>query len=221
MTIKVGINGFGRIGRNGVSRRGAELQATSRSSRINDLLEPDYLAYMLQYDSVHGRFKGDDRRRRQHAGRQRQADPPDAGARSRRPEVGRGRRRRRGRVHRPVPRPRRPAQKHLDAGAKKVILSAPSKDDTPMFVFGVNDKTLRGRGDHLQRLVHHQLPGAAGQGAERQVGHQARPDDHRARRHRHAEDRRRPEQQGLARRPRHPREHHPVVAPARPRPWAW
>ena len=58
---------------------GAELRTTSRSSRINDLLEPDYLAYMLQYDSVHGRFKGDSRGRRQHAHRQRQEDPPDAG----------------------------------------------------------------------------------------------------------------------------------------------
>ena len=62
MTIKIGINGFGRIGRMVFRAAVAELRATSRSSRINDLLEPDYLAYMLQYDSVHGRFKGDDRR---------------------------------------------------------------------------------------------------------------------------------------------------------------
>ena len=138
-----------------------------------------------------------------------------------RAQVGRSRRRRGGRIHRPLPRPRRPCEKHLDAGAKKVIMSAPSKDDTPMFVFGVNDKKYAGQAIISQRHLHHQLPRAAGQGAQRQVGHQARPDDHRARRHRHAEDRRRPVQQGLARRPRHPREHHPVVAPARPRRWAW
>ena len=62
------------------------------------------------------------------------------------------------------------AQKHLDAGAKKVILSAPSKDDTPMFVFGVNDKSYKGEAIISQRLLHHQLPGAGGQGAERQAG---------------------------------------------------
>jgi hypothetical protein len=111
-------------------------------------------------------------------------------------------------------------EKHLAAGAKKVIFSAPSKDDTPMFVYGVNDKHLRRPGHHLQRQLHHQLPGPGGQGAARQVGHQARPDDHRARRHRHAEDRGRPQQQGLARRPRHPGKHH-SPAPAPPRPWAW
>ena len=58
MTIKVGINGFGRIGRNvlraAVQNFGDDIEIVA----INDLLEPDYLAYMLQYDSVHGRFKG-------------------------------------------------------------------------------------------------------------------------------------------------------------------
>ena len=59
MTIKVGINGFGRIGRNvlrsAVQNFGGEIEIVA----INDLLEPEYLAYMLQYDSVHGRFKGE------------------------------------------------------------------------------------------------------------------------------------------------------------------
>ena len=81
-----------------------------------------------------------------------------------------------------------------------------------MFVYGVNDKTYAGEAIISNASLHHQLPGPGGQGAERQVGHQARPDDHRARRHRHAEDRGRPEQQGLARRPRHPGKHHPVVS---------
>jgi glyceraldehyde 3-phosphate dehydrogenase len=77
MTIKIGINGFGRIGRM-VFRAAVQNFHDIEIVGINDLLEPDYLAYMLKYDSVHGRFKGDVKRRRQHAGRQRQEDPPDA-----------------------------------------------------------------------------------------------------------------------------------------------
>ena len=102
MTIKIGINGFGRIGRN-VLRSAVQNFSDIEIVGINDLLEPDYLAYMLQYDSVHGRFKGEVARRRQHADRQRQEDPPDAGTDPADAEVGRGRRRRRDRVHRPVP----------------------------------------------------------------------------------------------------------------------
>ena len=82
----------------------------------------------------------------------------------------------------------------------------------PMFVYGVNHQTYAGQAIISRGLLHHQLPGAGRQGAERQLGHQARPDDHGARRHRNAEDRRRPSQQGLARRPRYPGEHHPVVS---------
>ena len=99
MTIKVGINGFGRIGRM-VFRAAVQNFPDIEIVGINDLLEPDYLAYMLQYDSVHGRFKGDDRGRRQHARRQRQEDPPDRREGPGRAEVGRGRRRHRGRVPR-------------------------------------------------------------------------------------------------------------------------
>ena len=102
MTIKIGINGFGRIGRM-VFRAAVQNFSEIEVVGINDLLEPEYLAYMLQYDSVHGRFKGTHRRRRQHADRQRQADPPDAGEGSRQPEVGRRRRHDRDRVDRPLP----------------------------------------------------------------------------------------------------------------------
>ena len=90
MTIKIGINGFGRIGRM-VFRAAVQNFKDIEVVAINDLLEPDYLAYMLKYDSVHGRFKGDVVGRRQHARRQRQADPPDAGEGPRRAQVGRGR----------------------------------------------------------------------------------------------------------------------------------
>jgi glyceraldehyde 3-phosphate dehydrogenase len=98
---------------------------------------------MLQYDSVHGRFKGDRQRRRQHPDRQRQEDPPDAGARPANlkwNEVGAD-----VVIESTGLFLDKAAQKHLAAGAKKVILSAPSKDDTPMFVFGVNDKTYAGQ----------------------------------------------------------------------------
>ena len=59
MTIKVGINGFGRIGRNVLRSAVQNFAGDIRIVAINDLLEPDYLAYMLRYDSVHGRFKGE------------------------------------------------------------------------------------------------------------------------------------------------------------------
>ena len=155
-------------------------------------------------------LQGRHRRRRQHAGRERQEDPPDRGQGSRRTEVGRSRRRHRRRVDGPVPDEGHRAEAHR-AGAKKVIMSAPSKDDTPMFVFGVNHKSYAGQADHLERLVHDELPRADRKSVARHLGHQARPDDDRARDDRDAEDRRRPVEQGLARRPRHSREHHPVV----------
>jgi glyceraldehyde 3-phosphate dehydrogenase len=142
MTIKIGINGFGRIGRM-VFRAAVENFSDIEIVGINDLLEPDYLAYMLKYDSVHGRFQGhievsgntlivNGHRIRLSA----QKDPAalawgDVGADLVVEATGLF-------LSADV------AHKHLDAGAKKVILSAPSKDDTPMFVFGVNDKTYKG-----------------------------------------------------------------------------
>ncbi len=142
MTIKIGINGFGRIGRN-VLRSALQNFSDIEVVAINDLLEPDYLAYMLQYDSVHGRFEGSvavDGNTLIVNGKKirltQERDPAklqwgEVGAEVVIESTGLF-------LDKPS------AQKHIDAGAKKVILSAPSKDDTPMFVFGVNHHSYKG-----------------------------------------------------------------------------
>ena len=142
--IKVGINGFGRIGRMvfraAVENFGKDIQIVG----INDLLDPAYLAYMLKYDSVHGRFKGDvsvegnfmvvnGNKIRLTAER----DPAalkwnEVGAEVIVESTG-------------FFLTDDTARKHIEAGAKKVIMSAPSKDDTPMFVYGVNHKEYKGQ----------------------------------------------------------------------------
>jgi glyceraldehyde 3-phosphate dehydrogenase len=137
MAINVGINGFGRIGRMvfraAVQNHPDDIVIVG----INDLLDPDYLAYMLKYDSVHGKFKGDvsvdgsnlivnGNTIRLTAERDPAALAWDAvGAEVVVESTG-------------LFLTKETAQKHIDAGAKKVIMSAPSKDDTPMFVYGVN-----------------------------------------------------------------------------------
>ncbi len=142
MTIKIGINGFGRIGRM-VFRAAVQNFQDVEVVAINDLLEPDYLAYMLQFDSVHGRFKGDiavDGNTLVVNGRKIRLTAVKDPAELKWDQVG---------ADVVVESTglfltKETAQKHIDAGAKKVIMSAPSKDDTPMFVFGVNDKTYKG-----------------------------------------------------------------------------
>ena len=220
MAIKVGINGFGRIGRIVLRVGRAELRATSRSSRINDLLEPDYLAYMLQYDSVHGRFKGDvavDGNTLIVNGKKIRLTQERDPANLKWDEVGAdvviestG-----------LFLDKATAQKHLDAGAKKVILSAPSKDDTPMFVFGVNDKTYKGEAiiSNASCTTNCLAPLAKVLNDKWGIKRGLMTTVHAATATQKTVDG--PSQQGLARRPRHPREHHPVVAPARPRRWAW
>jgi len=143
MTIKIGINGFGRIGRM-VFRAAVQNFADVEVVGINDLLEPDYLAYMLKYDSVHGRFKGDvsvDGNTLVVNGKKIRLTAVKNPAELKWDEVGAdvviestG-----------LFLTKETAEAHLKAGAKKVILSAPSKDDTPMFVYGVNDKTYAGQ----------------------------------------------------------------------------
>ena len=139
MAIKLGINGFGRIGRNVLRAAVQNFKNDIEIVAINDLLEPEYLAYMLQYDSVHGRFQGEvtvEGNTRIVNGKKirltQERDPAslkwdEVGADVVLESTG-------------LFLTKETCQKHLDAGAKKVIMSAPSKDDTPMFVYGVNDK---------------------------------------------------------------------------------
>jgi len=144
MTIKVGINGFGRIGRMAFRAIAKDFSDQFEVVAINDLLDADYLAYMLKYDSVHGNFPGD-----------------VSGADGKMTVDGKSIR---------LTAETDPAnlawgdvgvdlvlectgfflteegcQKHIDAGAKKVVMSAPSKDGTPMFVYGVNHETYAGQ----------------------------------------------------------------------------
>ncbi|AGA32049.1 NAD-dependent glyceraldehyde-3-phosphate dehydrogenase, type I [Thioalkalivibrio nitratireducens DSM 14787] len=143
MAIKVGINGFGRIGRmafRAIAQEFPDLEVVA----INDLLDPEYLAYMLRYDSVHGRFDGEvsvdgssmivnGRKIRLTAER----DPAnlkwnEVGAEVVIESTG-------------FFLTEETCQKHIDAGAKKVVQSAPSKDATPMFVYGVNHQDYAGQ----------------------------------------------------------------------------
>ena len=114
------------------------------------------------------------------------------------------------------------AKAHLAAGAKKVVISAPGTNDDVTVVMGVNDSDYDGgeARDHLQRVLHHELPGPAGQGPRRRLRHRARPDDHDPRLHRRPEPPGRPAQ-GPAPRPRRGPEHRADLAPARPRRSAW
>ena len=143
MTTRIGINGFGRIGRM-VLRAAVQNFNDVEIVGINDLLEPEYLAYMLQYDSVHGRFKGsiavDGNTLVVNGQRIRLTQERDP-ANLKWNEVGAdvviestG-----------LFLDKDSAGKHLAAGAKKVVMSAPSKDDTPMFVYGVNHASYAGQ----------------------------------------------------------------------------
>lgn len=142
MSVKMGINGFGRIGRL-VFRRAMELDGVEVVG-INDLLDVDYIAYMLKYDSTHGRFNGEvsvvdgnlvvnGQTIRVTAER----NPADLKWNEVEAEYvveSTG-----------LFLTKEKAQAHIDAGAKKVVMSAPSKDDTPMFVMGVNNESYAGQ----------------------------------------------------------------------------
>ena len=143
MTIKVGINGFGRIGRmalRAIVKEFPNLEVVG----INDLLAPDYLAYMLKYDSVHGRFQGDvqvDGNNIVVNGKTVRLTAERDPANLKWDEIG---------AELVIEctglfLTEETCQKHIQAGAKKVVQSAPSKDDTPMFVYGVNHKEYKGQ----------------------------------------------------------------------------
>jgi glyceraldehyde 3-phosphate dehydrogenase len=137
--MKIGINGFGRIGR--LAFRAAIERSDIEVVGINDLVEPDYMAYMLKYDSTHGPFKGTIAVEGGHLvvnGKTIRVTAEKDPANLKWGEVGAeviiestG-----------LFLTQETAQKHIDAGAKKVVMSAPAKDDTPTFVMGVNHKQL-------------------------------------------------------------------------------
>ena len=143
MTIKIGINGFGRIGRM-VFRAAIANFKEIEVVGINDLLEPDYLAYMLKFDSVHGKFDGEvsvDGQNLIVNGKTIRLTALRDPSELKWAEVG---------ADIVVEATglfldKASGEKHLAAGAKKVVFSAPSKDDTPMFVFGVNHETYAGQ----------------------------------------------------------------------------
>jgi len=144
MTIKVGINGFGRIGRMAFRAIAKDFNDDIEVVGINDLLEADYLAYMLKYDSVHGNFDGDiavdgnnlivNGKTIRLTAERNPADLKwgDIGADLVIECTG-------------FFLTDETCQQHIDAGAKKVVMSAPSKDATPMFVHGVNHETYAGQ----------------------------------------------------------------------------
>ncbi len=143
MSIKVGINGFGRIGRM-VFRAAVENFNDIETGGTNALLDPESPAYMLNYDPVHGRFNHDikvEGKTMSVDGKPIRLTAEKDPAALKWNEVG---------AEVVVESTglfltKEKAQLHIDAGAKKVIMSAPSKDDTPMFVYGVNDKTYAGQ----------------------------------------------------------------------------
>ncbi|WP_413669301.1 type I glyceraldehyde-3-phosphate dehydrogenase [Mucilaginibacter sp. Mucisp86] len=138
--MKIGINGFGRIGR--LAFRAAIERPDIEVVGINDLVEPDYMAYMLKYDSTHGQFKGTIAVEGGHLvvnGKTIRVTAEKDPANLKWNEVG---------AEVVIESTglfltQETAQKHIDAGAKKVVMSAPAKDDTPTFVMGVNHKALK------------------------------------------------------------------------------
>jgi glyceraldehyde 3-phosphate dehydrogenase len=141
MTIRVGINGFGRIGR--LVMRAAQSRQDIEIVGINDLLDPDYIAYLLKYDSTHGIFDADVSVDNGHLivnGKKIRVTSERDPAQLNWSEVdadvvveSTG-----------LFLTKETASKHIEAGAKKVVMSAPSKDDTPMFVMGVNHDNYAG-----------------------------------------------------------------------------
>ena len=206
--VRIGINGFGRIGR--LVFRAAITRPNIQVVGINDLIDPEYMAYMLKFDSVHGKFDGT-------------------------VEVKDGNLIVNGNVIR-VTAERDPANlkwdevkaeyvvestglfltkelagKHIQAGAKRVVMSGPSKDDTPMFVMGVNHKTYQASQSIISNAsctTNCLAPLAKIINDNRDQG---RSYDHCTRYHCYPEDRRRSFDERLARRPFGSVQHHSFV----------
>ena len=144
MAIKVGINGFGRIGRMAFRAISQDFSDDIEVVGINDLLDADYLAYMLKHDSVHGLFKGDvavDGNTLVVNGKKIRLTAERDPANLKWSEIG---------AELVIEctgffLTEESCQKHIDAGARKVVQSAPSKDGTPMFVYGVNHQSYAGQ----------------------------------------------------------------------------
>ena len=140
--IKVGINGFGRIGR--LVFRAAQQRDDIVVVGINDLIDVEYMAYMLRYDTMHGKFEGSIEVRNGNLvvnGNEIRVTAEKDPANLKWNEVG---------AEYVVESTglfltKEKAEAHIKAGAKRVVMSAPSKDDTPMFVFGVNHTTYKGQ----------------------------------------------------------------------------
>ena len=183
MTVRVGINGFGRIGRNffrALAAQGADVEIVA----VNDLTDNATLAHLLKYDSILGRLGADvkatddaiivgDKKIVALAER----DPAklpwgDLGVDIVIESTG-------------FFTDADKAKGHIAGGAKKVIISAPAKGEDVTIVMGVNEDVYDPAThiDHLQRVLHHELPRADGQGHQRRVRHRERPDDHDPRLH--------------------------------------
>ena len=201
MTVRVGINGFGRIGRNffrAVRASGLDIEIVG----VNDLTDNAVLAHLLKYDSILGRLDADVTSTDDAivvGGAEIKAFAERDPAALRWGDLG---------VDVVVESTgfftdATKAKAHIDAGAKKVIISAPASNEDITVVMGVNHSDYDGAAAprHLQRVVHHQLPGPDGQGAQRRPRHRQGPDDHDPRLHRRPEP---PGQhpQGPASRPR-------------------
>ena len=140
--IKVGINGFGRIGR--LVFRAAQQRDDMVVVGINDLIDVEYMAYMLKYDTMHGQFTGSIEIKNGNLvvnGNEIRVTAEKDPANLKWNEVG---------AEYVVESTglfltKEKAEAHIKAGAKRVVMSAPSKDDTPMFVYGVNHKTYAGQ----------------------------------------------------------------------------
>jgi glyceraldehyde-3-phosphate dehydrogenase type I len=188
MATRIAINGFGRIGRCVVRALHKRNIGDVELVAINDLTDPKTLAHLLKYDSIHRTFEAD-------------VSATDGGIRVGDKEV------RVTALKDPRELPwkelkvdvvlectglftsKDKASGHLSAGASKVIISAPATDHDKTIVMGVNqgDYDWRQAPHPLERLVHHELSGAGGQGAARQLRHRARLDDDRARLHQRSE----------------------------------